>query len=476
MQYDTKIGLNTFIPEHCIHMPKQPVSRGLIFATISLALLMMSIDSTIVATALHAMQHGLNTSINWVGWTLTAYSFGFVLMLPVSGKLTERYGMRRVFLVSVLIFTLASLCCGIANNIYVLIVLRALQAAGGAGFTPSATGIVVNYFGSARDRAVSLFGSIFPVGAMMGPIFGGVFVTYWNWRGVFLVNVPIGLAVLVMAFRYIPHDKPRAGTRKPGMDAVGMLLLGTGLLAGMLMATALGDAHQPTSSPLVVGLFVVAVASLWGFVRHISRTARPFIAPLLVHGPGFGVVNLINTLFGGVTQGVIALVPLYATNRYGFDALASGTLLTAQGIAALLLSLVAAMALRRTGYRLPIYGGSILIIIGTLLLASGAMAGISPYVWLACAAFLVGAGSGVINPACRNAGLQLAAEKSATIAALRSASLQIGSILTISIATAVLAGTQNPGGVQAWFYVATAAVILCAMPLVARVPEHHGSW
>ncbi len=129
----------------------------MVFAIVAFALLMMSVDSTIVATALDSLQRGLDTSINWAGWTITAYSLGFVLMLPVSGKLAERYGRRRVFIGSVFAFTFASLCCGLADDIFVLIALRALQAAGGAGFTPSATGIVVDHFGDQRDRAVSLF-------------------------------------------------------------------------------------------------------------------------------------------------------------------------------------------------------------------------------------------------------------------------------------------------------------------------------
>ncbi|MEO6911364.1 MAG: MFS transporter, partial [Edaphobacter sp.] len=121
----------------------QPVRRALVFTIIALGLIMTSIDATIVATALHSLQHELRASINWVGWTITAYALGFVLMLPISGKLSERYGCRKVFLSSVAVFTVASLACGLADNIYVLIALRAIQAAGGAGFTPSATGIIV---------------------------------------------------------------------------------------------------------------------------------------------------------------------------------------------------------------------------------------------------------------------------------------------------------------------------------------------
>ena len=454
----------------------QPVRRVPVFTIVAMALLMMSVDSTIVATALGSLQEGLGTSINWAGWTITAYSLGFVLMLPISGKLSERYGRRRVFLGSVIAFTAASLCCGLAEDIFVLIALRAVQAAGGAGFTPSATGIIVDHFGDARDRAVSLFGSIFPIGAMIGPIFGGLFVTYWSWRGVFFVNVPIGVAIIVLALRYIPRDRPRARETRGGMDAAGMVLLGAGLLAGMLAASYLGEGKTRAWSPAFVVPAVVAVAAMWAFFRHIDRSADPFIAPRLIRGPGFGPVNLINTSYGGITNGVVTLIPLYAASRYGMDALDSGTLLIAQGIAAIMASVTAALALRRTGHRLPLYAGGIVIAVGMLLLALEPAPGMTPYAWLAGSAFLVGAGRGMINPASRNAGLQLAPEHSSTLAALRPASLQVGSITTVSIVTAILARSADPGGVQGWVYVAVALLLLAALPLITRVPEHHGSW
>lgn len=497
----------------------KPIQRGKVFATVSLALLMTSVDSTIVATALHSMQLGLHTSINWVGWTITAYSFGFVLMLPISGGLSERYGRRKVFLGSIIAFTVASLCCGLTNDIFLLIALRAVQAAGGAGFTPSATGIVVDHFGSARDRAVSLFGSIFPIGAMIGPIFGGLFVTYWTWRGVFFVNVPIGLLLIATTLRYIPRDRPahpagsstnqpaakggpstkngphaapsacfpprgrflpRGGpsTKKicPGLDIVGITLLGGGLFAAMLAASYLGEKHAEPGSPAFVAPAIVAVAGLWLFFRHIHRSTRPFIAPKLIHGPGFGSVNVINTIYGGIIAGSMALVPLYATNRYGIDALGSGTLLVAQGIAAIVLSIVGTMILRRTGYRLPMYIGGAVIGLGMLLLAIHPPAGISPYVWMAAAAFLVGAGSGTLNPASRNAGLQLAPEHSSTLAALRTLFRQVGSIITISTATSILAHAGTPGSTQSWIYIATALLCAVCLPVIARVPEHRGSW
>lgn len=454
----------------------RPVHRGLVFAIVALALLMMSIDSTIVATALHALRSGLQTSIGWAGWTITAYSLGFVVMLPVSGRLSELYGSRKVFIGSIVAFTVASLCCGMADNIYVLVALRGLQAAGGAGFTPSATKIIVDNFGSARDRAVGLFGSIFSIGAMIGPVFGGLFVTYGSWRGIFLVNVPIGLTVAALAWRYVPIDRPRTEGSRPTLDAKGIALLGSGLLFGMLAVSYLGEAAGHAWWPLFAIVLALAVLALWMFFRHINRSANPFIAPHLIVGPGFGAVNLLNAVYGGVSSAVIALVPLYAINRYGISALDSSALLVAQGVAAIILSTVSTFALRRTGYRAPLYVGGAIMAAGTLLLAVSPVAGVTAFAWLTLATFFIGVGRGTNNPASRNAGLQLAPKSASTLAALRTMSMQIGTIATVTIDTAILAGAHDPGRVQAVLFAAAAAVVLASLLLVARVPEHSGSW
>lgn len=453
-----------------------PIRHGLVFAIIAIALMMMSINSTIVATALHALQHGLDAPINWTAWTITAYSLGFVLALPVTGMLSEQYGRRRVFAGSIVVFTIASLLCGMAEDIYTLIALRTLQAMGGAGFTPSATGLVVDHFGERRDRMVGLFGSIFPVGAMIGPVFGGLFVTYWSWRGIFWINVPIGVLILGLTLRFIPKDRPGNARPRKRTDAVGMLLLGGGLLFGMLAISYLGERGARPWAPEFLVPLVLAVLALWGFQRHIRRSPHPFVAPHLIAGPGFGHVNLITMLYGGIPSGMVALIPLYATDRYGIDALGSGILLVAQAAAAFVFSIAAVFALRRTGYRLPLLAGGIIVAFGMAALASTPLPGLTPYAWLAGAAFLVGTGSGTLNPANRNAGLQLAPEHASTLAALRSMCMAIGSIIAIGIATAILAGVEDPGSAQAWIYATVALLLLAGLPLIARVPEHRGAW
>jgi EmrB/QacA subfamily drug resistance transporter len=452
-----------------------PIRKGLVFTIIALALLMTTVDATIVATALDTLHHDLHTTVNWVGWILTGYSFGLVIMLPISAKLSIRFGHRRVFLLSVAVFTVASVACGLSSNIFVIIVLRIIQAVGGAGITPSATGIIVEHFGSSRDRAVSFFGSIFPAGAMIGPIFGGLFVTYWTWRGIFFINAPIGIAVVLLALRFIPADKRKENQAHYKMDIAGIVWLAIGLLAAMLAASYLGESHATVRSFTFIGLLVVAVITITAFFRHISRVAQPFIAPRFIYGKGFGSVNLLNAIYGGITIGAISLVPLYAINHYGMSALDAGTLLVAEGIASIALSATITMLLRRTGYHLPLYIGCSVIIVGVALLSLHPVAGITPYIWLAGSSFLIGVGIGLNSPPARNAGLQLAPENSATIAALRTLCIQLGQIFMIAIATAVIAG-NHPDNIQAHIYMIMALLFILFLPLVSRIPEHKGAW
>jgi MFS family permease len=167
---------------------------------------------------------------------------------------------------------------------------------------------------------------------MIGPILGGLFVSYWTWRGIFFVNVPIGAAVMALCLRYVPRDPPRKPCPRERLDSAGMALLGAGILASMLAATYLGEGHSRARLAKFAVPAAVCVVALSLFFRHLGRAAQPFIAPRLIHGTGFGPVNLLNVLYGGVTFGAVALLPLYATNRYGMGTLDSGTLLTAQGM------------------------------------------------------------------------------------------------------------------------------------------------
>jgi EmrB/QacA subfamily drug resistance transporter len=447
--------------------------RWVIFAIVSVALLMSSIDQTIVATALPTIQHDLHARINWVGWTITVYALGRVLVLPLAGRLSDQYGRRTVFLLSVAVFTIASLCCGLANDIYLLIVLRAVQAIGGAAFMPSATGMVADHFGAERDRAVGMFTSINPIGGIIGPLLGGLFVAFWSWRGIFLVNVPIGIVLILVALKYIPRTETVVTRARP--DVVGIASLGVAILGAMLGISYLGGADASLGDPGFIGPEVVAVIALGLFVRHTARASDPFIPPKLLRGGGFGVMNGINFLYGSAALGFGALVPLYATQRFGIHTLESGTLLTARSVGIIAFAGIAAMALRRTGYRWPMVVGFTVTAGGLFAMAASPVV-LTPYVWLASAAGLTGLGMGVALPASNNASLQLAPEHVAAIAGLRGMFRQAGQITAVSVTTAILARSSDPGIAQAHIFAIFALVLVCTMPLIALVPEHRGNW
>lgn len=462
-------------------LPRPDVSPGapaphrpVIFATVAVALLMGSIDSTIVATALPAIQRGLHTSIVWAGWTITAYALGQVLMLSMTGRLSDHYGRRRVFMASVIVFTAASLGCGLVNNVHVLIVLRALQAFGGAGFTPSATGIVVDNFGDARDRAVGLFGSIFPIGAVIGPVLGGILVDSLSWRAIFLVNLPAGVVLLALCLKFIPRDKRAPRTSRRRLDAVGMAQLGVTVIAGMLGLSIVGNGSSLWSAPFVV-LEAVAICGGAVFVWHARRAADPFIPARLLYSRGFGITNGVNFLFGGATAGLGSLVPLYAIDRYHISVLGSGTLLTARSITTIVFSALAVYALRRTGYRWPLFTG-LLVTAAGLVAMDVPPIGTSAYAWLSIAAAVTGVGLGWSGPASRNASLQLEPTQAASIASLRTTCRQCGSIVAVSLTTAIVARSTDPGDTLGRIFVVFAIVLVVFSPLMSRIPEHRGAW
>ena len=446
--------------------------RYLVFAVVSLALMMSSVDQTIVATALSAIQHDLHAQVNWSSWTITIYSLGQVLVMPLAGKLGDQYGRKQIFLGAVVLFTTASLCCGFANDIYLLIVLRAVQAIGGGGLMPSATGIISEIFGTERDRAVGLFSSIFPIGGIIGPVPGGVFVTYWAWRGIFLVNVPIGIVLLALGTLIIPAI-PRRPDRH--LDIRGVALLGGTLLPAMLGIAYLGGSDGHVTSPEFLVPECAAVAACVLFLRHTARAPSPFISLRFITGRGFGIMNLLNFLYGSAVLGFAPLVPLYAQTRYGFRPLAAGTLLTARAVGMIATAGLAVYLLRRTGYRWPMAVGFTLMAIGVLGTALSPH-GLSPYAWLVLATGICGIGMGISTPASNNATLQLAPEHAAAVAGLRGMFRQAGAITAVSITAAIVARSTNPGITQAHVFVVFAAITACSLPLILLVPEHRARW
>jgi MFS family permease len=253
-----------------------------------------------------------------------------------------------------------------------------------------------------------------------------------------------------------------------------VVLLGATLLAAMFGVAILGDGQSPTD-PMFLVLECLAVVGLVRFARHTVRSAAPFISAEFLVGRGFGVMNLINFLFGASVLGFAALVPLYAQQRYGLPTLDAGTLLSARGAGAIGAAALAVVLLRRTGYRWPMLIGFSLTAAGLIGMAVSPH-GLSPYLWLSLAAGLTGVGMGFSTPASNNATLQLAPEQTAAVAGLRGMFRQSGAITAVSLTAAVLARSSHPSLAQAHIFVIFGLIMVAVLPLLLLVPEHRGRW
>jgi hypothetical protein len=283
--------------------------------------------------------------------------------------------------------------------------------------------------------------------------------------------VPIGIVLIVLVAKFIPATSTRVASR---VDARGIALLTALILAAMFGVTYLGSGRIPLYSPVFLGCEAIAAVAVWMFVRHSKRYTAPFVPYRLLRGRGFGVMNLINLIYGAAALGFAALVPLYAQDRYGIRPLGAGTLLTARAVGMIAVAGVAVMALRRTGYRLPMIAGFVLLAAGLFTMASTPL--LSPYAWLAISAAITGCGMGLSVPASNNASLQLAPDQVAAIAGLRGMFRQSGAIIAVSVTTALVARSSDPGIAQAHVFVVFAVLLLAILPLVWLVPDHHGNW
>lgn len=448
--------------------------RWVVFGLVAIALLMASIDQTAVATALVTIGRDLDAPFAWTSWTITIYALGMIISLPVAGRLSEQFGRKRVFVTAVGFFTLASSVSGMAPEVSVLIVARAAQGLASGAIMPSAAGIVADHFGRDRDRAIGMFTSIFPLGAIIGPVVGGLLVTFVGWRAIFLINLVPGIVLCVLAARLVVE---RRGDRRRGqhVDVRGIALLATVLLAGMITITRAGTAGVPPwLDPLAVATALLSFAAGWGLVRHSRRRPDAVIPIRLLRGRDFGSMNTINLLFGAAAVGFAALVPLYAEQRYGLAPLAASGLLGARAVGMIGTSAASVLLLRRAGHRYLMVGGFALLIIGMVLLAMPAPG--SPLLWLAMAASVVGLGMGMAAPAANNALLHLAPSEVSALSGLRGMFRQTGAIVAVSVTTSILSASSRPGVTQAWVLVAFAILLLLAVPLIFRVSDHRGRW
>lgn len=453
--------------------PRRPLVRWLVFATVVLAMLMHAIDQTSVATALSAMQDDLGSSLAWTGWTITIYSVGQILVLPLAGPMSDRFGARRVFLAAVAAFTVTSVLCGFSSDTAQLIAGRLLQGLAGGAVLPAATAIVSVEFGRDRDRAIALFSTAFPVGAILGPLAGGLILTFGSWREIFFLNLPVGIVLLCLG-RALIRETPRAAVAR--VDVAGIAWLTALLLSGMVAITRIGSLGEGWTGPAsVVAAGALALVAGRLLLRHLHRHPDPIVPPRLLTGQRLGLMNLMNVLFGAAVLGFSALLPHYAQIRYGMAPIAAGGLLTVRAVFMIVLSAVAVGLLRRLGYRPLLLVGMAAI---TLALALTALppVGTGPELWLCLGAGVMGLGMGLAAPSSANAGLHLVPEQAAAVSGLRVLFRQTGSIIAVSVVTAVSSAVADPAAANTAAFLALAVVMAGAVGLALRLPNQRGRW
>ena len=447
-------------------------SRWVLFSIVSVALTMASIDQTIVSVALPTIHVELHAPINWSSWIISAYAFGLVVAMPLAGRTSDLYGRRRVFIGSIVLFSATSLACGSVTSIYELIPLRVLQALGGGAFLPSAIGIISDAFGEQRDRAIGMTSTILPIGGLIAPGLGGLFIHYWTWRGIFWVNVPVGIVLVVVALRNIPKSPAQPST---STDFIGVALLSLSILSAMAMITVLGNSDTVLWSWPVLFTLSISVGAILLLVRRSSMVLHPLIPRGLVLGRGFLIMNLLNLAFGTFLLGLGSMLPLYAQDRYHLSALDAATLLTGRAIGLIVLAVLGSYMLRRVGYRIPIGIGVAGIAVGTFALAISPH-GPSPYWWLSLGGLITGCAFGFCAPAVSNASLSLAPQHVGAITGLRGLFRQTGTILGVTIPASLVARSSQPGSALAVVLFVSASAFCVLLLVVRLVPEYEGSW
>ncbi|HEY9374930.1 MFS transporter [Streptomyces sp.] len=349
--------------------------RWVVFVTV-LGSGMVLLDSTVVNVALPHIGEDLDTDLAALQWTVNAYMLTLAGFILLGGALGDRYGRRRVFVIGVVWFALASLLCGIAPNAEILIAARALQGVGGALLTPGSLAILqASFHPDDRARAVGLWSGFGGVGAAVGPFLGGWLVDGPGWRWVFLLNVPLAAICVPIALRHVPETRDE-DAYQGRFDIPGALLGAVSL--GLVTYAFIGESWLAGVLGVVVG---------GAFVLVEKRTAHPMLPLSIFDSRLFTAINLVTLCVYAAFSGFFFLAALQLQVVSGYSALGAGTALLPTTVLMLLFSARAGELGERIGPRIPLTVGPLLCAVGMLLMLR--VGEDTSYVWDVLPALLV---------------------------------------------------------------------------------------
>ncbi|EFL31982.1 efflux protein [Streptomyces viridochromogenes DSM 40736] len=407
--------------------------RMLVLAICCMSLLIVSLDNTVLNVALPSMQQDLHASTSGLQWTIDAYTLVLASLLMLAGSTADRIGRKRVFMAGLVVFTLGSVLCSLAPNLEALIAFRMVQAVGGSMLNPVAMSIITNTFTDPRERAraIGVWGAVVGISMAAGPLVGGLLVESVGWRSIFWINLPVGLAALLLTLRFVPES--RAGrARRP--DPVGQLLVIA--LFGSLTYAIIEAPTTPFAS--TAPLVVVALAALTGLLLYEPRRAEPLIDLRFFRSAPFSGATVIAISAFAALGGFLFLSTLYLQNVRGLTALEAGLWMLPMAAPTFLCAPLSGRLVGTRGPRLP------LLIAGGAMTASGllfaAFDAETSDLTLVAGYVLFGIGFGFVNAPITNTAVSgMPRAQAGVAAAVASTSRQLGQTLGVAVVGAVLA-------------------------------------
>jgi len=357
---------------------------------VALGTIMSILDATIVSVAIDSLSKSFHVTVSTIQWVTTGYLLALAIVIPVTGWGIHRIGSKNLYMISITLFLIGSVMCGLAWSATSLIVFRIFQGLGGGMILPVGQTIVARVAGPQRmGRVMGLIGIPSVLGPILGPVIGGAIVTHYSWRWIFFVNVPICLVALYATMRVFPRSE-RDKTHR--FDLPGFLLLSPGLALIIYGLSQIGTTGGFSGASVRLTMFG-GLALCAAFIIHALRAQEPLLDLRLFKGRNFSVASTVIFLIGATLYGTIFLLPLYYQVVRGESALIAGLMMAPQGIGAGLVMKWAGGYTDRHGPRTLIPIGAMICAIGTF--AYTQVTGTTSYWFLAVALFVRGVGIGM---------------------------------------------------------------------------------
>ena len=347
-------------------MPLSPLRLRLLVASLLTVSFLGALDHTVVATSLATIAGDLG-AVEQMSWVIVAYTLASTVVLPVLGKLADLTGARLIFLSSLVLFLVASLLCGFAQDITQLTLARIGQGIGSAGLHLMPQTIIGEVTTPReRPRILSIIGAAFPVAILVGPLAGGLITDAWGWRWVFWINIPVGLIALALAVVAVPHIAGRSGRR---FDLAGAVVLGISVTA-FVLAAGWASSGAPFGAAAVIVAALVAILGIAAFIAIELRVSEPLVPLRHFTQRTIVVCIVLSTVIGVGLFSVVSYVPTYIQMAYGASATVSGLVPIATVFGMLVSTLVTGWLASRSGrYRIFPLVGTSAAAIGLLIMA-----------------------------------------------------------------------------------------------------------